>query len=101
VALVSALVPVAAVDWSLVVPAVPAVLAPVPVADVEPAPEGVVLLGALGLGLVLVDGWPLALVELEGCPLEVVWAIATAPSAKAPATPAMVAIFIRRYSLLR
>jgi len=27
--------------------------------------------------------------------------MATAPSAKAPVTPAMVAIFIRKYSLLR
>lgn len=91
----SALAPVAAPE---VVPAVPA---PAPVAEVEPALGDVVLLGALGLVLELVDGWPLALVELEGWPLEVVWAMATAPSAKAPATPAMVAIFIRRYSLLR
>jgi hypothetical protein len=52
------------------------------------------------LELELVEG--LALVEPLGCePLEVVWAMATAPSAKAPATPAMVAIFIRRYSVLR
>jgi hypothetical protein len=70
------LVPVAAVDWPLVVPAVPAVLAPV--ADAEPAPGDVVLLEALGLVLELVDGWPLALMELEegweleGWPLEVV-----------------------------
>jgi len=49
--------------------------------------------------LELVDG--LALVE-PGCELlEVVWAMATAPSAKAPVTPAIVAIFIRSYSLLR
>jgi hypothetical protein len=72
---VSALVPVAAVDWSLGVPAAPAVLALVPVAALEPVPvypgvEGVVLSVALGVELLgdelgLVDGW-LALVELEG-----------------------------------
>jgi hypothetical protein len=60
-----------------------------------------VVLFALGFVLELVDGWLVALVELEGELLDVVWAMAPAPSARAPATPAMVAIFIRRYSLLR
>ena len=73
-------------------PALPAVAAPVVL--------GEVLLLGLVAELELVDG--LAPVELGDELGElVVWATATAPSAKAPATPAMVAIFIRSYSMLR
>jgi hypothetical protein len=95
VALVSAVVPVAALLGAVAevsVPAAPAVLAP---GDVAPAPVAVLLLGLVA-ELAPVDG--LALVELGEL---VVWATATAPSARAPRTPAMVAIFIRSYSMLR
>jgi hypothetical protein len=93
VALVSALVPVAAPVLGVVAE----VLAPAAPAELVSAPEGDVLL-VLGFvaELELVDG--LALVELGEL---VVWATATAPSAIAPTTPAMVAIFIRSYSMLR
>jgi hypothetical protein len=94
VALVSAVVPVAApvlgVVAEVLAPAVPAELA---LGDVAPVAE--LLLGFVA-ELELVDG--LALVELGEL---VVWATATAPSAIAPTTPAMVAIFIRSYSMLR
>jgi hypothetical protein len=72
------------------------VLAPAAPAEVAPVSEGDVLLLGLVAELELVDG--LALVELGEL---VVWATATAPSAIAPTTPAMVAIFIRSYSMLR
>jgi hypothetical protein len=75
--------------------AVAEVLAPAAPAELAPAPEGDVALGFVA-ELELVDG--LALVELGEL---VVWATATAPSARAPTTPAMVAIFIRSYSMLR
>jgi hypothetical protein len=44
-------------------------------------------------------GAAVPLVSVEGVP-DVVWATATAPSAKAPATPARVAIFMCRDSYL-
>jgi hypothetical protein len=75
------------------------VLAPAAPAEVAPVSEGDVLLLGLVAELELVDG--LALVELGELGELVVWATATAPSAIAPTTPAMVAIFIRSYSMLR
>jgi hypothetical protein len=96
VALVSAVVPVVAPVLGVVVevsaPAAPAVLG-----EVAPAPVVVVLLLLGGVAeLEPVDGLALVL----GCEL-VVWATATAPRAIAPRTPAVVAIFIRSYSVLR